>query len=482
MNQRLVDQIVDAVLYEGYILYPYRPSVKNRQRWTFGGLYPRAYCEAQQAGDAWSMRTECLVRGAGSTVVGIQVRFLHLQSRLVGRLESPVALLAECEQPVFQFVESMNVGDRLLQTWQEAVQREVVLESLDLGSLALEPRHSEFTFPANRIIECVRGHTGAIEAILMRHQHSVTGRVQVCAERAGDGVFKLIVRIENDTTFDQVDQTGRDQAVLRALASTHTILTVQHGEFLSLIDPPDECRQRAALCRNQGTWPVLVGREGESDTMLSSPITLYDYPQIAAESPGDFFDGTEIDEMLVLRILTLTDEEKLAAAAVDRARSRAARPHQIAERRPDDEVARRCPRLAASARRRIAMNNDWDPLFDRPRLESVRANGHELKPGDRVRLHPLGRADILDMALAGKTATIEAIEQDFEERVYLGVVLDDDPGRDLGQMRQPGHCFYFGIEEVELFQGDSSSSEACGHASAGSELHPQENRSAKPAN
>jgi hypothetical protein len=105
--------------------------------------------------------------------------------------------------------------------------------------------------------------------------------------------------------------------------------------------------------------------------------------------------------------------------------------------------------------------NDWDPLFDRPRLECVRANDLELRPGDRVRLHPRGRADILDIALEGKTATIEAIEQDFEDRVYLGVVLDDDPGRDLGQLRQPGHCFYFGIEEVELFQPDSSSSEAC---------------------
>jgi hypothetical protein len=104
--------------------------------------------------------------------------------------------------------------------------------------------------------------------------------------------------------------------------------------------------------------------------------------------------------------------------------------------------------------------NDWDPLFDRPRLERLRVNGHEFKQGDQVRLHPLGRADILDIALDGKTARIEAIEQDLEERVYLGVVLDDDPGRDLGQLRQPGHCFYFGIEEVEPFRPDSSSSEA----------------------
>jgi hypothetical protein len=317
MNRRLVDQIVDAVLYEGYILYPYRPSVKNRQRWTFGGLYPRAYCGAQGAGDAWSMQTECLLRGTGNTVVRVEVRFLHLQDRRVGQLDCHAAELAECETPAFHFVESVKVGDRLLQTWQEAVQREVILEGLDLVSLASEPRKSEMTFPANRSIEPVRGHTGEIEAIISREQRSITVRVQVAAQEIGDGLFKLVVRIDNDTAFDHVDQTCRDQAVLEALASTHTILSVQHGEFLSLIDPPDECRAPAAECRNEGTWPVLVGREGETDTMLSSPITLYDYPQIAAESPGDFFDGTEIDEMLVLRILTLTDEEKQAVAAVD---------------------------------------------------------------------------------------------------------------------------------------------------------------------
>ena len=92
---------------------------------------------------------------------------------------------------------------------------------------------------------------------------------------------------------------------------------MQNGAFVSLIDPPDECRALAAQCHNEGTWPVLVGRPGDKDTMLSSPITLYDYPQVAAESPGEFFDGTEIDEMLVLRILTLTDEERQAVAAVD---------------------------------------------------------------------------------------------------------------------------------------------------------------------
>ncbi len=188
------------------------------------------------------------------------------------------------------------------------------------------------TFPAGGSIEPVRGHSGDIEAVISREQRSVTVRVQVSAHELGDGLFKLVVRIENNTAFDQLDKSCRDQAVLAAMASTHTILSVQHAEFLSLIDPPEECTSLAAQCRNEGAWPVLVGSEGERDTMLSSPITLYDYPQIAAESPGDFFDGTEIDEMLVLRVLTLTDEEQQAVAAVDeRARALLNRTRSLSE-------------------------------------------------------------------------------------------------------------------------------------------------------
>jgi hydrogenase maturation protease len=114
----------------------------------------------------------------------------------------------------------------------------------------------------------------------------------------------------------------RDEAMLRTLASSHAILGVRGGEFVSLLDPPEGFREAAAACRNVGTWPVLVGAEGQREMMLASPIILYDYPQVAPESPGDFFDGTEIDEMLTLRIMTLTDEEKGAMAAVD-ARARA---------------------------------------------------------------------------------------------------------------------------------------------------------------
>jgi hypothetical protein len=93
--------------------------------------------------------------------------------------------------------------------------------------------------------------------------------------------------------------------------------------------------------------------------------------------------------------------------------------------------------------------SNWGPLSERPSLDRVRVGKLDLRPGDRVRLWPLGRADIMDLALEGKAATIESIEQDFEDRVYLAVTVDDDPGKDLGQQKQPGHRFYFGVEEVE---------------------------------
>jgi hypothetical protein len=92
---------------------------------------------------------------------------------------------------------------------------------------------------------------------------------------------------------------------------------------------------------------------------------------------------------------------------------------------------------------------DWRFLEETPALASVRVCGVDLKPGSRVRLRPRGGGDILDLALAGQTAVIESIAQDYEDRVYLAVVLDDDPGRDFGLLRQPGHRFFFAPEEVE---------------------------------
>ena len=92
---------------------------------------------------------------------------------------------------------------------------------------------------------------------------------------------------------------------------------------------------------------------------------------------------------------------------------------------------------------------EWSLLEDKTPIERVTVSGIELKPGDRVRLRPRAGGDIFDLALAGKIAVIESFEQDYENKIHLAVILDDDPGKDMGLLRQPGHRFFFSVEEVE---------------------------------
>jgi hydrogenase maturation protease len=158
--------------------------------------------------------------------------------------------------------------------------------------------------------EVIRDEQSVIVGVVRREKSSIAGMVEVAARRLHDGVFKLTARIANVSRFAAAIPASREEALARSLVSAHTILEVRAGEFVSLVDPPEAHREIAQACQNIGTWPVLVGEESERDTMLSSPIILYDYPQIAPESPGDLFDGAEIDEILSLRIMTLTDEEK----------------------------------------------------------------------------------------------------------------------------------------------------------------------------
>lgn len=321
MNRAIVDQVMSAVLYEGYILYPYRPSLKNRQRWTFGGLYPRAYSEAQGGADAWSIQTQCLVEGQSDTRLEVAVRFLHLMARRIGRLVQPLADLPEQQEPPLQFVESLQVGDTLHHTWQEAVEREIALDALTLQELAAGPRRWEFHFPSQRTHEALRSPGGDVVGLILREQEPIEGAIDLSADQIETGLWRITVRVVNESSLEKTvphaDHLARDEALMRSLVSTHAILGVEQGKFVSLTDPPPQWREPAAGCRNVGVWPVLVGEEGQRDTMLASPIILYDYPQIAPESPGAFFDSTEIDELLTLRILTLTDEEKLAMMAVD---------------------------------------------------------------------------------------------------------------------------------------------------------------------
>jgi hydrogenase maturation protease len=311
MNLATVDKIAKAVLYEGYMLYPYRPSsVKNQQRWNFGVLCPQSYSEAQKGSDAWTMQTECLVEGGSLTGLEVRVRFLQLVARSVGELLTPVSELHPGEIPEFRLVEKLAMNGRVYQPWQEAAEREIIVPVCNVEALGRSPITQAFSFAAEKQFESLRESDGRIVGILVRERHALFGEVEVTAERQSDGVFTVSVTIRNTTRFEIAKQTSREEALLKALVSAHTILGVQDGRFVSLLAPPEQMSELAASCRNVGTWPVLVGGEGQYDTVLSSPIILYDYPQIAPESAGDLFDGTEIDEILSLRIMTLTDDEK----------------------------------------------------------------------------------------------------------------------------------------------------------------------------
>jgi hypothetical protein len=315
MNRALVDRIANAVLYEGYILYPYRPSLRNQQRWNFGGLYPEPYCRS--IGEAASNQTQCLVSGAEVTRIEVVIRFLHLTARIVGEVSPPIREWPKDGEIAFRPVPTLEIVDQLLHTWQEAEEREIVLDEMTLGDLSAGPRCLPFRFSGGCRTEPVRDADGQIVGILRREQQPIEGEVAVEAAEIAERLFRLTCRVQNRTSPAELQPMSRDDALLHTLVSAHTILSVQDGEFISLIDPPECWRDYAADCHNIGVWPVLVGDEGQADTMLSSRIILYDYPQVAPESPGDFFDNTEIDEMLTLRILTMTDDEKRAMATVD---------------------------------------------------------------------------------------------------------------------------------------------------------------------
>lgn len=308
MKLEQAKEIANAILYEGYLLYPYRHSaIKNRRRWTFGVVYPREYSEANGDIEPWSMRTDCLLEGSAHTSLDIHVRFLHLLRRTM--LPSEAASPPAQTQPGTPESAGWSIASRLAnEPWEEGMEREVSALNLSLGDLLDHPVLVQIEFPGDRIVE---NPADASAAAIVREQQPLAGAIIIAAaplESEASHYFKLSVHIENRTPG--TGALTSNTVMPHSFVSTHTILQVRQGAFISLIDPPEELKTAAQQCQNVRTWPVLAGGEGEYDTMLSSPIILYDYPQIAPESPGALFDGTEIDEILTLRIMTLTDEEK----------------------------------------------------------------------------------------------------------------------------------------------------------------------------
>jgi hypothetical protein len=315
VNQALVDRLVRATLYEGYILYPYTPSaIKNQIRWTFGGVYPQAYGEASGGTDPWAAQTECLLEGGDDAVVEARLRFLHVLVRSVGRLEQPVASLPD--QPEYTVVPELRVGATTHRPWEEATERELDAGRHRCSELCATPVRTEVSVPAGRSLEAVTSPEGEVVGVLVRDHEELSVRLEVSAERVDERLCRVRVRVSNVTPYE-VGDGDRERAMRHSLVSTHAVLGVTDGRWLSLADPPEHASAAAAACVNTGMWPVLVGEPGDDDTVLASPIILEDHTQVAPESPGDLFDSREIDELLTLSILTLTDEEKEEMRAAD---------------------------------------------------------------------------------------------------------------------------------------------------------------------
>jgi hypothetical protein len=283
-----VRRIADAVLYEGYLLWPYRKSaIKNQRRWTFGGVYPQQH-SAAHPDDAAVMQTQCLVHAEQGCRLDVRVRFLHVVRRDLVDAEG-----IRCDELIVD-------GEHWV-AWDEATEREVSAAGLSPEAFAQE---LVLDVPANE----------SEEPHLVRSWRGLHGAIALEAEPLAGDLHRLTVRISNTTPFTGDD---REEALRQTFCSTHTILRIEDGEFVSLTDPPEDLRAEAERCENVGSWPVLVGEEGERHTMLSSPIILPDYPEVAPESPGDMFDAAEIDQLLRLSILSLTEEEKREMRAAD---------------------------------------------------------------------------------------------------------------------------------------------------------------------
>jgi hypothetical protein len=472
----LARKVADAVLYEGYLLYPYRASAaKNQARWQFGVLLPRRWSEDGPS-EPWSTQTECLLEPEDSTTVRVLVRFLHVQAKTVE--------VVDLEAGTFNEVPALPVDGSELVAWDEAAEQEVTVEA-PLARLLEGELVSPFERPGGRRVEPVHTAAGKLAGRTVRRRWPVLGSVRLSAERLEGpyGLVRLRLVVENASAWYRAG-ADRSVALRHSLVAAHSLLGVDQGVFLSLLDPPEWAKPAAEACQNVNTWPVLIGEEGRRDAMLSSPIILYDHPTIAPESPGDLFDATEIDEILTLRTMALTEDEKRearatderAAAIIDRVDNmppellerlhgavrylREAEPHSPLDGPPTGRVAdggidgdrpSTAPESTAPESTAPELVPWWDPGADRtvsPETDGVVVAGVTVAKGSRVRLRPgQRRADAQDMFLAGRLATVEAVFLDVDGNRHLAVTLDEDPAADL--QRWHGRYLYFSPDEVE---------------------------------
>ncbi|MCX4825556.1 hypothetical protein OG883_38045 [Streptomyces sp. NBC_01142] len=459
-------QVADAVLFEGYVLYPYRASAaKNRLRWQFGVLVPPAWGAECEEHDF--QHTECLMEPKAGATLAVELRFLHARRKTVQQAR---------QDGTFETVPELHLHDRVLVPWDEGAEERVEV-STTVAGLTGDGVSVPFTRPAREETEPVLDADGRLVGRLVRRCEEINGVVRLSAQEL-EGPYRalrLTAVVENTSTWTP-DGGGadRDAALPHSLVATHLLLCLSAGSFLSMTDPPEWAKVSVASCRNLHTWPVLAGEPGRADLVLSSPIILEDHPAIAPESPGALYDATEIDEILALRTAALTDQEKReargtdakAAAVIDLADSM---PPEVLERlhgavRALREVTEPGPSSRQGSPDDLELSDGhdvvrpdtpwWDPAGDAtvdPARDQVLVDGRQVGPGSRVLLQPgLRRSDAQDLFLRGRSAQVEAVLHDVDGGVHLAVTVEGDPGADI--RREQGRFLYFQPDEVALLE------------------------------
>jgi hypothetical protein len=467
-------QVATAVLYEGYLLYPYRQSAqKNRTRFQFGVLMPPSYRAVDDC-EPTASQTECLVECADDARLEVLVRFLHFQRRTVQRLAPGTGETATTG--------TLSVDGTEYTPWDEAVEREQTFRAPVADLLGVDTELL-FQIGAGEEAEDVIDARGELAGRLVRRWEQLDGAIRARAERVAGpyGALRLRVRVENRSE-PPGPLCSRDDGLRYSLIATHTLIAVPGGVFLSLTDPPEWAAAEVAACTNIGTWPVLAGPGDCRDLLLSSPVILYDHPEVAPESAGDLFDATEIDEILTLRTLALTDDERRQARATDRRAAdlierldvmppevlermhgairylspAAGEPASAADGLPasaaDGLPASAAPGLPASAAPLEPPSVPWwDPGADTsvsPETDHVLIGGVRVARGSRVRMQPGSRrADAQDLFLVGREALVEAVLHDVDGQVHVAVSPASDPLAEL--QRHHGRFLYFAPDEIE---------------------------------
>lgn len=424
-----VRSVADAILYEGYLLYPYRQSSpKNRVRWQFGVLTPRSWIDEQcvpdpgvaGAAESWFQQVHFLAEVPAGAHLSLRLRCLHLQRKEC----FAIGANGHCEP-----VAELSDGTTSHMSFDEAQEFEAEVE-LPFADLLAGQQELPVTLPGERRTEAVTSPAGTPIGHIVRTSSPVQARLLLSLEpaEAPFPLLRIAVRVEN-CVDDAAAGQSRAHILRRSLIATHLLVGLDAGKFLSHLDPPAWAATAVSGCVNRHIFPVLAGADNGDDVMLASPIILYDHPKVAPESPGDLHDAVEIDEILSLRTLAMTDGEKAEARATD---PRAAEIVDRVETMPPEMMAK----LHGAIR-------DLCPLE-----QQVVVAGQSVGPGSMVRLRPRAHGtDAYDMFLTGRTARVHDILHDVDGSVRLAVTIDDDPAAELNEWY--GRFFHFMPEEVE---------------------------------